>query len=158
MTDAPFAMVLLAFIFLTGVLAAISVIDWQTHRIPDLLSLPLIAAGLAWNVYAGGRPFADVALGAAAGYACLAGFGWLYFRHRGYEGLGLGDAKLFAAAGAWLGWQGLPTVLLMASSAGLIFALSTRHGSGGLGDFRIAFGPWIALALWVNWIGGWPIG
>ena len=69
------------------------------------------------------------------------------------EGLGLGDAKLFAASGAWLGWQGLPPVLLIAALGGLgqamLRAAPQRHRP-------LAFGPWIAVGffslwLWLTW-------
>lgn len=135
---------------LFAALAAIAVIDLRTRRIPDRLSLPLAAAGLGWAAWAG-EPFAAHLIGAIAGYASLAIFGAIWFRRSGREGLGLGDAKLFAAGGAWLGWQALPLVLLIASVCGLVFALATRgvHGSP-----QIAFGPWIALGIWCGWLAG----
>ena len=143
---------IIAGLFLTVMLGAIAVIDWRTHRIPDRLSLPLLAAGLVWNYLSGDAPFSAYLIGAALGYASLATFGWLYFRARKREGLGLGDAKLFAAAGAWLGWQALPFVLLAASSAALLFAVSTRRPTSELGGREIAFGPWFSLAIWLIWI------
>ena len=131
---------------LTLALAAIALIDARSQRIPDRLSLPLIAAGLGWSALAG-QPLVAHAIGAAAGYAALAGFGWLHFRLRRQEGLGLGDAKLFAAGGAWLGWQPLPLVLLVAAIGGLGYALVTARR-------RIAFGPWLAVAIWLVWMLG----
>jgi leader peptidase (prepilin peptidase) / N-methyltransferase len=134
---------------LTAVLVAIAVIDLRTFRIPDLLSLPLIAAGLilAWTMPL--LPFWHHIIGAAAGFAVLAGIGEWYFHRRGIDGLGLGDAKLFAAAGAWLGWQGLPMVLMIAALGGLAFAL-LRGGATRV--TAIAFGPWLALGFWLVWL------
>jgi leader peptidase (prepilin peptidase) / N-methyltransferase len=80
------------------------------------------------------------------GFVLLAVIGEVYFRRKGTEGLGLGDAKLFGAAGAWLGWQALPTVLLIGSVGGLVFALIRGRTD------RVAFGPWLALGLWVMWV------
>jgi leader peptidase (prepilin peptidase)/N-methyltransferase len=131
---------------LTLTLAAIARVDAGTERIPDRLSLPLIGAGAAWTVISD-QPFLAHLVGAAAGYSALAGFGWLHFRLRRQEGLGLGDAKLFAAGGAWLGWQPLPLVLLVAAIGGLGYALVTARR-------RIAFGPWLALAIWLVWMLG----
>jgi leader peptidase (prepilin peptidase)/N-methyltransferase len=87
-------------------------------------------------------------IGAAAGYASLALFGAFYFRLRGRDGLGLGDAKLFAAGGAWLGWEALPLVLAVAAVAGLAFALAVARRPGA----QIAFGPCLALGIWVGWL------
>ena len=143
---------ILAFVVLTATLAAISVIDWRTRRIPDVLSLPLIAAGLLWGHRYGPYPLSDHLLGALIGYGALAAFGWLYFYTRGHEGLGLGDAKLFAAAGAWLAWPALPTVLLISSLGGLGYAIAMRIFRADRSNTSIAFGPWIAIATWLVWI------
>src|SRR5437762_119808 len=68
-------------------------------------------------------PWRDHAIGATAGFAALAVVAWLYRRLRNRDGLGLGDAKLSAAIGAWVAWQGLPTMLLWGSMLGLLFAI-----------------------------------
>ncbi len=147
---------LLVDLALAGTLAAIANIDVRRHRIPDLLSLPLIGAGLVWAALHA-EAWAAHALGAAIGFASLAGFGALYFRWRGREGLGLGDAKLFAAAGAWLGWSALPLVLSIAALGGLSFALLTGRTHAGR---ALAFGPWLAAGFWAAWLaaGGSPAG
>jgi leader peptidase (prepilin peptidase)/N-methyltransferase len=133
---------------LLAALAAIAVIDLRSLRIPDALSLPLIAAGLVVAPALRGGAMADHLIGAAAGFALFAAIGEVHFRRRGVEGLGLGDAKLFAAAGAWLGWQGLPWVLLIAALGGLAFALAAGRGRA------VAFGPWLALGIAATWL--WP--
>lgn len=141
---------------LLATLLAIAVTDIRHRRIPDLLSLPLIAAGLA--VAAGevwsGAPWqilTDRVIGAAAGYLVFAAIGSAFFRLRGTEGLGLGDAKLLAAAGAWLGWSMLPALVLIAAVGGLaqvgVQALLSRNL-----DPTLAFGPWLALGFLVLWI------
>ena len=90
-----------------------------------------------------------------AGFAAFAAIAGIYRRARGREGLGLGDAKLLAAAGAWLGWQALPGVVLIAAASGLAFALATPLGGGKLAwTSRIAFGPHLALAFWLTWLLG----
>ena len=133
---------------LGATLLAIAVIDFRTYRVPDWLSLPLIAAGLAWSALT--RPeWSAHLVGAAGGYASLAAFGAVYFRLRRREGLGLGDAKLFAAGGAWLGWQALPLVLAVSAVAGLIFALVIRRRPPAA---PVAFGPWLALGIWLGWL------
>ncbi len=140
---------------LTGVLLAIAVIDLRQFRIPDALSLPLIAAGIGLAaIWPGPGPghVGHHLIGAGAGFLLLAGLGEAFYRLRGAEGLGLGDAKLFAAAGAWLGWQGLPAVLLIAAGAGLVWALVRWLVWRRTG--RLAFGPWLALGFWLCWLAG----
>ncbi len=141
---------------LTALLGAISVIDWRTQRIPDWLTAPLVASGLIWS-YASASAFADHVIGLAVGYMSLAAFGAAYFRLRGREGLGLGDAKLFAGAGAWVGWQALPLVLLLAALGGLGYAAVSARVRGE-SEPRIAFGPWLSAALWLTWVVRWRQG
>ena len=81
-------------------LLTISLIDINSLRIPDKLSLPLIAMGLALAAITSRTAALDHAIGAAVGFSLFAGLGEVFFRFRGVDGLGLGDAKLFAAAGA----------------------------------------------------------
>ena len=130
-------------------LLAISLIDIKTLRIPDKLSLPLIIVGLALAAITSRTAALDHAIGAAAAFLLFAGLGEVFFRLQGIDGLGLGDAKLFAAAGAWLGWQNLPLVLLLASVGGLIQALLRQKQKP---QAHLAFGPWIALAMGLVWI------
>ena len=134
---------------LTAILVAIGVIDLRSLRIPDALTLPLIVAGLVLSLLLPGWQSANHLIGAGAGFLLLAMIGEVYFRKRGIEGLGLGDAKLFAAAGAWLGWQGLPQVLLIAAVGGIVQALVLN---GGRRDVPQAFGPWLALGFWLVWV------
>ena len=137
---------------LATVLAALTRIDVREHRLPDRLTLPLLVLGLA---LAAGRtasvPFAELA-GASAGFLLFWALGEVHYRLRGIEGLGLGDAKLLAAAGAWLGWRDLPALILIAALGGL--AAAFLHWDRR----RIAFGPWLALAFLVLWLLRWWCG
>lgn len=142
---------------LFAVLAAVAVVDMRTLRIPDELSLPLIGLGLVvvWampGLAPGSGAVWDHLIGAVIAYGLFALLGEIIFRRTGQEALGLGDAKLFAAAGAWLGWQALPLVLLIASVAGLVAAVvARRFFTGGR---EVAFGPWIALSFATVWLWG----
>ncbi len=142
--------VLVATAILYATLAWLAAIDRRTFRLPDRITLPLAAAGLAWSAWsAGGWPLGAIA-GAAVGYGAFALFGWLHHRLRGTEGLGLGDAKLLAAGGAWLGAGALPWVVLVAATGALAVAVT----ASGKGRRRIAFGPWLAVAISANWAYG----
>ncbi len=133
---------------LIAALAVLTVIDARTYRLPDLITLPLIAAGVlaSWLI---GSPVWLSALGAAIGYGALVGVEKAYERARGRQGLGRGDAKLFAAGGAWCGALALPFILLAASLSALIYVGVVRVVSGKPigGDHMIAFGPFLAFGI-----------
>jgi leader peptidase (prepilin peptidase)/N-methyltransferase len=78
-----------------------------------------------------------------------------YRRLRRREGLGQGDAKLFAAAGAWLGIAALPQVVLLAALAALIAAAGlSLAGTRLRAHTALPFGPFLALASWSIWLFG----
>lgn len=134
-------------------LLALAAIDLRETTLPDALTLPLIAVGLLVAAVAFGQPL-DHVVGAVVGGAGFAALGWGWERAAGREALGLGDAKLFAAAGAWLGWQGLPSVLLIGALAGLAMALARALlGRGGL-RAPLPFGPALAAGFWLTWVLG----
>ena len=136
-------------------LIALSAIDIRTLRLPDVLTLPLLVAGLGLCLLLGWDDVRWRLFAAAFGYGLLYALGWLYLRLRGQAGLGLGDAKLLAAAGAWLGIEGLPTTLLLASLGALLAALlGTLAGRPITANTRMAFGPFLAAATWLVWLYG----
>ena len=93
--------------------------------------------------------------GAALGLITFVGIARLYAHLRDQEGLGLGDAKLLAGAGAWLGWAALPGVVLMAACSALAAALIGQTIERKAAETReIAFGPHLAFAFWVSWLFG----
>jgi leader peptidase (prepilin peptidase)/N-methyltransferase len=146
-----------ATLLLGWVLLALSIVDFLELRLPDVLTLPLTAAGLTLSLFLPeGQPLTHL-IGAAAGFSSLYGVAIMYRRFRGREGLGLGDAKLAAAAGAWLGWQPLPFVVLIACSAGFVWiAVGVMlRGREALRQ-EIAFGVPLCVAFWLVWLYGVP--
>jgi leader peptidase (prepilin peptidase)/N-methyltransferase len=139
---------------LAWVLLTLAVIDVLAFRLPDLLTLPLAAAGLLISLIVLHDFWAHLA-GAVIGYCAFAAIGWAFARVRGHEGLGLGDAKLAAAAGAWMGWAALPSVILIACAAGFLWvaAFAILRGRAALTE-RIPFGVALAVAIWVVWLYG----
>jgi leader peptidase (prepilin peptidase) / N-methyltransferase len=136
-------------------LIALAATDWRDGILPDALTLPLIPSGLLAAFLADPASVADHAWGAVAGFASFALVRWLYrvWRHR--EGLGCGDVKLLAAAGAFVSWEGLASVVLI----GAVTALGLALASAGLGrrlalDQRMAFGPSLCLGIWLVWLYG----
>lgn len=128
-----------------GLIAA-SVIDLRTHRIPDAVNAGLLALGLV-SAFVGQR-LLEALIGAALGYAMIWGVNAFYRARRGRDGVGMGDAKLLAAGGAWVGWFGVPFVVLVASSGALaILAFRRVQGQPVSPTDRIAFGPFLAIGI-----------
>lgn len=132
------------------VLLALAVIDQRHMVLPDELTLPLAGLGLAGAWLDDPAALPAHAAGAVLGFLCFAAVGLLYRRWRGCDGLGLGDAKLLAAAGAWVSWSGLPSVVLIAALLGLGTALVRRLPRRA----RLPFGPGLAAATWLVWLDG----
>lgn len=130
-------------------------IDWRHTILPDGLTLPLVVLGLAVAGDLEPERLWDPLLGVVFGYLVLWAVGWVYRRLRGREGLGLGDAKLFAASGAWVGVTGLPSVLAGAAIAGLAAAAAMRLAGQRLDRHSaLPFGPFLAAATWLVWLFG----
>lgn len=90
-------------------------------------------------------------IGALVGYSVFVAIEYSFKKISGKDGLGRGDAKLLAAGGAWCGWMSLPTIILIASLTGLIFALFMRFKSKDAGEW-IPFGPFLAVAIFTTWL------
>ena len=147
---------LAASVVLGGGLALASAIDLRSFRLPNSITLTLAAAGmaLAWLLH--WEPsLLWRALAAVGAYTFIRAIDLAYKFVRGRNGIGQGDAKLFAAAGAWLGPEGLPTTLLYACATALLFVAARRlAGRPMTATQRIAFGPFLAAAIWLVWIWG----
>lgn len=137
---------LLGGLILLSTLLVLAIIDGKTQLLPDRLTLPLLWAGLLFNLHGTFVPLADAVIGAMAGYLSLWAVYWLFRLLTGKEALGYGDFKLLAALGAWSGWELLPQTLLCASASGLIWTLLQRRITLQSLDQPLAFGPWLALA------------
>lgn len=122
-------------------------LDARHFWLPDRLNLLLGAVGLLFAGPLLGTTLLDRWIGAVAGGGLLALVAWAYRRSRGVEGMGGGDPKLVAAVGAWLGWQALPLMLLIASLGGIVWALASRQkGDRPLSARRVPFGVFIGAA------------
>lgn len=134
-------------------LLALAWIDAEHLLLPDILTLPLILLGLGAAWYLRWPPPVDAAAGAAAGYLGFRLLALAYRRVRGRDGLGAGDAKLLAVAGAWLGWQALGDVVLGAALTGILWFVATRAPSTdeqpAAGPAELPFGPALAIAIWI---------
>jgi leader peptidase (prepilin peptidase)/N-methyltransferase len=136
-------------------LLALAWIDWGHFRLPDALTLPLLLAGLGATLLLDPEAAPEHAAAAALGYLALRGLALAYRALRGREGMGAGDAKLLAAAGAWVGMAALPTVVLGAALLGIGLALAARlRGQAVTRTTPVPFGPGLCAALWLAWLYG----
>ena len=130
--------------FLIWALLALTMIDFDTQLLPDDITLPLLWAGLLFNLFGVFTSLHEAVLGAVIGYLALWSVYWLFKLATGKEGMGYGDFKLLAALGAWLGWQMLPLIILLSSLVGAIVGITLmvalKHGR----NVPIPFGPYLA--------------
>ncbi|MBV1906267.1 MAG: A24 family peptidase [Pseudomonadales bacterium] len=167
----------LCYLILTWVLIAIAFIDYDTMLLPDNMTLPLLWGGLLVNLYfsSGAHGGTDTysglingttgsinsaitietaLIGAVAGYLMLWSVFWGFKLVTGKEGMGYGDFKLLAALGAWLGWQALPTIIMISAIAGLIVGGGLMLSKIIQRENPIPFGPFLAIAGWIVLIWG----
>lgn len=136
-------------------LLALALIDARNFILPDVLTLPLLAGGLVTTFAIDQGRLLDHLLAAVIAFGALSAIGVIYRMVRGRDGLGLGDAKLLAAGGAWVGLAGLPGIVLIACFSALTWALVQSVIQQKLSsDLRIAFGPFLALGIWAVWLYG----
>jgi leader peptidase (prepilin peptidase)/N-methyltransferase len=127
-----------------ALLVALALIDLDAHLLPDALTLSLLWAGLVAATLHWTIPLSTAVWGAVAGFLALWIFTVPFKWVTGREGMAPGDFKLLAALGAWLGWQAILPVALIAcvvgAIAGLVFRATGRREPGD----PIPFGPFLA--------------
>jgi leader peptidase (prepilin peptidase)/N-methyltransferase len=131
---------------MAAALLALALIDWDTTVLPDAITYPLLWAGVACAAlgWLPGLSTVQSVWGAIAGYLSLWSVYWLFKLATGKDGMGYGDFKLLAALGAWLGWQAVLPIVLMASVLGACVGLLMK-ATGSLREGRfVPFGPFLA--------------
>ena len=131
-------------LLLIWALLALAAIDFDTQLLPDDITLPLLWAGLLFNLFGVYTSLSSAVLGAVFGYLALWLVYWGFKLATGKEGMGYGDFKLLAALGAWMGWQMLPLIILLSSlvgaAVGITLIVALKHGR----NIPIPFGPYLA--------------
>ncbi|MGB2080044.1 MAG: prepilin peptidase [Vibrio sp.] len=139
----------------TYALIALTFIDVDHMLLPDQITLPLVWAGLlAALLNISPVSLEQSVIGAMLGYLSLWSIYWGFKLITGKEGLGYGDFKLFAAAGAWLGWQLLPQTIFLAAVVGIIGGLISLNNKQQQLNQAFPFGPYIAAAFWLMLLWG----
>lgn len=152
-----------AYALFGAALLALAAIDWDTTYLPDDITVPLTWAGL---IVAGLGLLPSVTLhqslaGAAIGYLSLWLIYWAFKLVTGREGMGYGDFKLFAAIGAWLGWQALVPTVLVAASCGAVIGLIMKYTKqerqiDGVSGY-VPFGPFLAFGAALELATSWQL-
>lgn len=141
-----FSLQCLAAFCLVWALIALAMIDIDTQLLPDNLTIPLLWLGLICNSFELFVPLKNAVLSSAGAYLSL----WLFLKAfkliTGKDGMGYGDFKLFAAFGAWFGWQALPFILIFASMAGALIGLLILYFKKQDRDTPLPFGPYLCAA------------
>jgi leader peptidase (prepilin peptidase)/N-methyltransferase len=146
----------------TALLIVLFGTDLDTMRLPDVLTLPGIVAGLVLSLFLPPGIVASL-IGAALGAAIPYAIRWIWFRMKGVEAMGLGDVKMLAMIGAFLGWQQVLVVLFLSSLAGALIGVSLAALKGRTLASRLPFGTFLAMgayaaSLWggaiVEWYAG----
>jgi leader peptidase (prepilin peptidase)/N-methyltransferase len=132
----------------TSMLVILFGTDLETQRLPNVITLPGIPIGLAFALVVPPGVM-DCAIGAAGGGGVLWLLRWAWKRATGVEGMGLGDVKMLAMIGAFLGWQQVWTVGFLASLAGAIVGIGLAVLGKRSLQSRLPFGTFLALAAYV---------
>jgi len=139
-----------------AMLVAMSGIDWDTTLLPDILTLPLLWAGLVAAALGWTIPLSSALWGAVVGYLSLWSVYWIFKLATGREGMGFGDFKLLAALGAWLGVQMILPIVLAASVIGAIVGIAMKFSGTLREGLHVPFGPFLAGAGIVVMLAGQP--
>jgi leader peptidase (prepilin peptidase)/N-methyltransferase len=143
-----------AALLFTWCLIALTLIDYDTYYLPDVITLPLVWLGLIANYYGLFTNFGSAFWGAVWGYMSLWTLNQVFKLLRGRDGMGAGDFKLFAALGAWMGWQMLVQIALFSSLVGAVIGISLMFIKNRNKDHQIPYGPYLAIAGWIAFLFG----
>lgn len=144
-------------------LVALSVTDVKYYQIPNVFTGSILIGGLITNSFFNLEHFLIALLGSILGFVSLWVIRILYFRYRNFDGIGGGDLKLFAAAGAWVGISALPFVLGIATLTALFVHfmvlfqaplpgyLHSEERIKHNATYHVPFGPYLAAGLWFTW-------
>lgn len=134
-------------------LLPLALIDWRHHLLPNALTLALLFTGLFATAVVDWPAIVEHVLAAAAGFVLLYGVATAFRIMRGVDGLGIGDAKLLGAIGAWVSFAALPIVVFLAAIIGLAVAgFMSIFGGRVTFSTKLPFGTFLAAGGWLVWL------
>ncbi len=143
-----------AALLLTWALIPLTLIDIDHQLLPDAITLPFLWVGLGASLFHLFTEPQSAIIGAMAGYLALWSVYWAFKLLTGKEGMGYGDFKLLAMLGAWMGWQALPTIIILSSVVGAAIGIGLMLFRGRDKNIPIPFGPYLTIAGWITLIWG----
>lgn len=149
----PLSPALLAYVPFSAALIVLTALDWEHYWLPDRITYPGIALGLLSAIVLPHLSWQSALWGALAGGAWFYAIARGYERLTGREGLGLGDVKLMAMIGSFLGVRALPWVVLLSALLGSAAGLLAARKSGQGSHTPVPFGPFLGMAALVYLFG-----
>ena len=140
----------------TALLVVLFGTDLETQRLPNVLTIPGTVAGVIGSLFLP-PGIVDSLLGLLLGGATLLAIRWAWKRATGVDGMGLGDVKMLAMIGAFLGWRQVIVVLFLSSVAGAVIGLMLTALQGRSMQSKLPFGTFLALAAFVASLAGEPL-
>ncbi|MBY0494036.1 MAG: prepilin peptidase [Cyanobacteria bacterium] len=152
----PFGPLLASRLILIGILIALFGIDLEHQILPNSITLPGIAIGVLFSLIAppGGK---DALIGVVVGGGILYAIAWGYYLWRREEGMGMGDVKMLAMIGAFLGWKAVLITLILASFAGAFIGVGMMAVQRGTMKYALPFGTFLAIGAVVAMFVGDPL-
>lgn len=152
----PVGPLLVSRLILVAILVALFGIDLEHQILPNAITLPGIVVGLLFSVIAP-PGLMDALIGAALGAGVLYGIAAAYYAVRREEGLGMGDVKMLAMIGAFLGWKAVLVTLVLSSFSGAAIGLALIAAQRGGMKLALPFGTFLAVGAVAAMLAGDPL-
>ena len=143
-------------LILVCILIALFGIDLEHQILPNSITLPGIVAGVLLSFIAppGWR---DAVIGVLLGAGILYGIAAAYYWWRREEGLGMGDVKMLAMIGAFLGWKAVLVTLVLSSISGAVLGMALIAAQRGGMKLALPFGTFLSIGAFVAMLAGQPL-
>jgi leader peptidase (prepilin peptidase)/N-methyltransferase len=149
----PIGWLLASRLVLGTALVALFMIDLEHQLLPNAITLPGIVVGFLFSLVAPPGPV-DSLIGIVVGGGVLYGIAAAYYLLRKEEGMGMGDVKMLAMVGAFLGWRAVLLTLVLSSFAGAVIGVAMMVSQRGSLRYALPFGTFLALGTLIAMLFG----